>query len=148
MENATKALIIAGSILIAILLITFGVTTFNSTRGTTESVKGTMDATEIATFNNKFAGYVGKNINAAKVRSLVNVIISNNSTSSHKVALIIPVNGTATTYSWTAATAGTVAGNMSSAAAALSNSDTYDVVTDYDASGSIITLITVTKHTS
>ena len=143
MENATKALIIAGSILIAILLITFGVTTFNSTRGTTESVKGTMDATEIATFNNKFAGYVGKNLSAAKVRALVNIIISNNSTSSHKVNLKL----VGTDYTYTAATAGTVAGSMSSGAAALSNSDTYDVVTNYDASGSIITLITVTKHT-
>ena len=89
MENASKALLIAGSVLIAILLIAFGVRTFNSTQGTTESVKETMSATEMATFNNKFSGYMGTNVPAAKVKALANLIIANNATadSNHTVKL-------------------------------------------------------------
>lgn len=36
MENASKALIIAGAILISILLITLGITLYNSSKGTTD----------------------------------------------------------------------------------------------------------------
>lgn len=58
MENATKALIIAGSVLIAIALIGVGMKIFNSTSGTTDTVETTMIATEVAMFNNKFMPYI------------------------------------------------------------------------------------------
>ncbi len=85
MENASKALIISGSILIAILLIAYGVNTFNSAQPATQGVRQTMDATQIATFNNKFAGYTGTTVPRAKVKALANVIIANNAKSSNKV---------------------------------------------------------------
>ena len=40
MENASKALIIAGAILISILLISLGIVMFNASKGTTRSSKG------------------------------------------------------------------------------------------------------------
>ena len=87
MENATKALLIAGSILIAILLIAIGMRVFSSTSGTTDSVESTMSSTEIATFNNKFTQYVGTR-NKAQVMALLNVAISNNATiPAHKVTI-------------------------------------------------------------
>lgn len=82
MENASKALLIAASVLIAILLIAMGVRVFTSTQGTVDSVDGTMQSTEITTFNNKFLAYVGSNKSAAQVKSLANVIIANNATNS------------------------------------------------------------------
>ena len=85
MENASKALLIAGSILIAILLIAAGVSVYTSTQGTTDSVKTTMNATEIATFNGKFTSYVGNNKSYAQVRSLLNLVAATNSTSSREV---------------------------------------------------------------
>ena len=84
MENASKALIIAGSVLIAILLIGFGMKIFNSTTGTADQVEGTMQTTEMATFNNKFTAYVGTR-SLAQVKSLANIVIANNATSSNKV---------------------------------------------------------------
>ena len=93
MENATKALLIAGSILIAILLIALGLRVFNSTRGTVESSQSAMNTTEIAAFNNKFLHYLGKNKSKSQVIALANVIISNNSSSSYKVSITILGSG-------------------------------------------------------
>lgn len=39
MENASKALIIAGAILISILLISLGIIMFNSSKGTSDQAK-------------------------------------------------------------------------------------------------------------
>lgn len=87
MENASKALIIAGSILVVILLIAVGMRVFNATSGTTENTKTTMQATEIAMFNNKFIAYAGSNKSAAQVKALANVVIAHNAVNSHKVSI-------------------------------------------------------------
>ena len=89
MENATKALLIAGSVLIAILLIAVGLRVFNSTRGTTEAAQTTMNATEVSMFNNKFIPYIGNKKTKADAISLINLAIANNSTSNNKIQLII-----------------------------------------------------------
>ena len=80
MENASKALLIAASILIVILLIAFSVSIFNSTSGTKESVESTLTATEKATHNNKFTAYFGQVKSAAQAKALANVVISHNAT--------------------------------------------------------------------
>ena len=80
MENATKALLIAGSILIAILLIAMCMKVLNSNKDTIEQVEGTMQTTEVATFNSKFTVYVGTQKSKAQVMSLLNVVIANNAT--------------------------------------------------------------------
>lgn len=41
MENASKALIIAGAILISILLISLGIIMFNASKGTTDQANST-----------------------------------------------------------------------------------------------------------
>lgn len=46
MENASKALIIAGAILISILLISLGIIMFNSSKGTTDQAANTAGAME------------------------------------------------------------------------------------------------------
>ena len=93
MENASKALIIAGSILIAILLIAFGVHTFNSTRGASEGVETTMNATEISSFNNKFLKYVGTNKNRGQALALINEVISHNGTMKDVPSKQVSING-------------------------------------------------------
>ena len=94
MENASKALLISASILIVILLIAMGVKVFNSTSGTTDQVEGTMQTTEISTFNNKFTPYIGENKNKTNATSILNLIIANNSTSARKVYVTTVKNGT------------------------------------------------------
>lgn len=86
MENATKALLIAGSVLIAILLIAMGVRLFSSTTGTVNSAQSTMDATAITTFNSQFAGYLNKPITQSQCATLIQKLIASNATNkSHNV---------------------------------------------------------------
>lgn len=87
MENASKALLIAGTILIAILLIAMGVKLFNSTKGTTESVETTMNSTEVATFNSKFIQYLGTNKTKSDVITLVKEIIASNESSDIRITV-------------------------------------------------------------
>lgn len=77
MENATKALIIAAAILIAIVLISLGV--FVLGQGTT-LVKENSDMSdmEISTFNSKFEAYLGNNVAGSKAKQLINAIDQHN----------------------------------------------------------------------
>ena len=52
MENASKALIIAGSILVAILIVSLGVMVFNRFSGTAKEMAN-MNEQEISAFNSK-----------------------------------------------------------------------------------------------
>lgn len=100
MENATKALIIAGSVLIAIGLIGVGMRIFNSTSETTDTVETTMIATAVTMFNNKFTPYIGPiNQRVKKVedaKALLNVLLSHNSTSDRKVIVTVKYDHTLT----------------------------------------------------
>ena len=58
MENASKALIIAGAILLAILLISLGIMIFNQAQSAIDG-SGMSDA-ELTAFNQKFTKYEGK----------------------------------------------------------------------------------------
>lgn len=80
MENATKALLIAGSILIAILLIAMGIRLYNSTVGMSEQHQKEMDSTAISIFNNKFSGILGHEITITESRALIQKIIVSNAT--------------------------------------------------------------------
>lgn len=79
MENATKALIIAAAILIAIVLISLGV--FVLGQGTT-MVKENSDMTEneVAALNSKFESYFGKKVSGTKVKQLQNAVAQHNRT--------------------------------------------------------------------
>ena len=57
MENASKALIIAGAILLAILIISLGILIYNQASGIVSN--NSMDEVDIQTFNNKFTQYGG-----------------------------------------------------------------------------------------
>lgn len=76
MENASKALIIAGAILLAILLISLGILIFNQAQDTVNN--SGMSEAEISTFNNKFLKYEGMQ-KGSVVKSLINEAIAVNS---------------------------------------------------------------------
>lgn len=77
MENATKALLIAAAILIAIVVITLGV--FVLGKGST-LVKDNSDMSdvEISTYNSKFEAYFGTNVRGAQVKQLINAVNQHN----------------------------------------------------------------------
>lgn len=76
MENASKALIIAGAILLAILLISLGIFIFNQAQDTVNN--SGMTEAEISSFNNKFLKYEGTQ-KGSVVKSAVNEVIASNS---------------------------------------------------------------------
>ena len=76
MENASKALIIAGAILLAILLISLGIMIFNQAQDTVNN--SGMSQAEVQAFNNKFLKYEGIRT-GSEVKALINEVIASNS---------------------------------------------------------------------
>lgn len=77
MENASKALIMAGAILIAILIISLGILIFNNF-GNTAKQAANMDEQEIAAFNSKITPYLGDSIAGSQVNALLQYCLSVN----------------------------------------------------------------------
>lgn len=85
MENASKALIIAGAILISILLISIGIILINSGRDITSTGTSGMQSQKIETFNSKFTAYEGEKT-GSEIRSLIGAVNASNATDSeHQV---------------------------------------------------------------
>lgn len=76
MENASKALIIAGAILISIVLITLGVVIIGQGQSVVNS--SNMDDQQVSTWNQKFTQYEGSSVSGGNVNALINAVISNN----------------------------------------------------------------------
>ena len=92
MENASKALIIAGAILLSILLISLGIFVFTQAQDTLGSIN--LDEQEVLAFNNKFLAYEG-NIRGSQLKQLFNLVDSNNASANAEGATekIIEITG-------------------------------------------------------
>lgn len=77
MENASKALIIAGAILISILLISVGILVMQSANSVTSRMEGEMDTTAIRAFNAKFENYVGTR-RGSSIKALISDVSASN----------------------------------------------------------------------
>lgn len=77
MENASKALIIAGAILISILLISVGIIVMNAINDPVTQAGSSTESQAIDTFNSKFTAYEGE-VKGSTVRSLISAINSSN----------------------------------------------------------------------
>lgn len=75
MENASKALIIAGAILLAILIIGLGVFIFNKAKGATNM--DDLDSQAVEAHNSTFQNYEGT-INGTQAKSLIDAVRNNN----------------------------------------------------------------------
>ena len=92
MENASKALIIAGAILLAILIISLGIMIYNQAAGVVNN--NSMSEVEIQEFNQKFTQYEGTRVRGATVNSMLQSVLANN-TSQDDNQRKISVNGSA-----------------------------------------------------
>lgn len=98
MENASKALIIAGAILISIVLISLGIIVINNTQNTVNNAD--MTEQEISTFNNKFEKYEGEAVSGSKVNALLDTIIQSNIKNKENKDMQVQVAGATETDSW------------------------------------------------
>ena len=78
MENATKALLIAAAVLIAILIISLGIVIYNQASETVNSVN--MSGQEIQAFNDQFLKYDGHGKRGTEVNALLKTALNNNMT--------------------------------------------------------------------
>lgn len=78
MENASKALIIAGAILISILLIAISMYVYTSAQGTVTQAGAQMTAQEKDMYNSKINSYVGNSKAGIDAKSAIDSIISSN----------------------------------------------------------------------
>ena len=95
MENASKALLIAGAILLAILIIAIGMFIYNSAQSTVNDSITTMSTQEIDAFNNQFVSYEGTQT-GSNVKALIGRLIANANTYTEepgKVPTVIFNNG-------------------------------------------------------
>ena len=77
MENATKALLIAAAVLVAILIISLGLVIYNMA---SETIDGAGDLSEyqIQQFNEKFTKYVNTSASGSDVNAMIKTIFNHN----------------------------------------------------------------------
>lgn len=73
MENASKALIMAGSILIAIIIISLGIVVFRKMAGNVEN-ESSLTKEQMASFNSKISPYIGESVSGAQVNALMQLV--------------------------------------------------------------------------
>ncbi len=78
MENATKALLIAAAVLIAIILISLGVSIVSSAQDQINQSSSALDTAEIESFNSKFRSYEGTAVSGTKCKTLARAVVQNN----------------------------------------------------------------------
>ena len=88
MENASKALVIAGAILISILIIAIGMYIYNSSTDSIQEGIGSMTTQQKEAFNANWTNYEGRQT-GAQVKALINKLISNANTYQEEVGKVI-----------------------------------------------------------
>ncbi len=141
MENASKALIIAGAILLAILIISLGILIYNQASSVVN--ENTMDSVEVSQFNTQFTQYEGTK-SGSTVRSLAQAVLSSNVSQDdddRKVSLTV-VDGGSNYQIVTTST------DQIDNLEKISTGGTYDIECAYSTTGAnsgLVTSITATK---
>lgn len=94
MENATKALLIAAAVLVAILIISLGLVVYNMAAETVNN-SANLSQQEIQTFNEQFTQYQGDNVRGSNVNALLKTALNNNITKKQegKTAMVVVFEG-------------------------------------------------------
>ena len=80
MENASKALLIAGAILLSILIIGVGIAVFSNTKGNIDESLESMNEQQVTAFNSKFTSYQGEEKSGTDVKTLLDTLAANYAT--------------------------------------------------------------------
>lgn len=92
MENASKALLIAGTVLLAMLIVSIGVILYNNFSNTSDQYSERLSATELAKFNAEFEVFRGRtDVTAQEIATLVNMV--SEYTKETPMSVKIEVNG-------------------------------------------------------
>ena len=138
MENATKALLIAAAVLVAILIISLGLVVYNMAAETVNSQN--LSQQEVQAQNEKFARYDGTNKRGSEVNAMLKTVLQSNMDlmATNKSDGLVSVDGASISLT-TGATAITKRADTSKM---------YDIIVNYDSKSGLVNTITVKLHTS
>lgn len=141
MENATKALLIAAAVLVAILIISLGLVVYNMAAETVSSQN--LSQQEVQAQNEKFARYDGTNKRGSEVNAMLKTVLQSNMDlkATNKSAGLVSVTsvGTEDISLTTGDTAITKRADTSKM---------YDITVNYDSKSGLVDKITVKIHTT
>ena len=135
MENATKALLIAAAVLIAILIITLGLVVYNNSANTVNQAN--LSSQEIQAQNEKFTRYNGTNKRGSEVNSLLQTALNYNlnTTDDGNKVTVTGKNG-----------APSLATTATSITTQADTSALYTIEVKYEGAGGLVSEVVVTKN--
>ena len=136
MENATKALLIAAAVLIAILIISLGLVVYNSSAETVKQAN--LSQQEVQAANEKYTRYNGEHKRGSEVNALLNTALSANldaqAANEGEKQITVTVDGTDAVVPDT---------QSINAAGRADTSDLYTITVNYGGQGGLVDQITV-----
>lgn len=140
MENASKALIIAGAILLSILIIGLGMAIYQQASGAIGNAN--MDQQKIQAYNSEFASYEGTK-SGTQVRALLDIIRSHNLANTDDPSLNVKVLdiGTSAADTTTAPDKLVTAAEVNNIKKQINAGKTYTVDFGYDANSGFIVAV-------
>ena len=141
MENATKALLIAAAVLVAILIISLGLVVYNMAAETVNSQN--LSQQEVQAQNEKFARYDGTNKRGSEVNAMLKTVLQSNmdlKATNKSNGLVSVIGGEGASISLTT--------GATSITTRADTSKMYDITVNYDSTSGLVNTITVKIHTS
>lgn len=141
MENATKALLIAAAVLVAILIISLGLVVYNMAAETVGGVN--LNEQEVQAHNDQFIRYEGDAKRGSQVNALLQTALNNNldETDEGKKVIVEYKEGSKPSEEL-------VATSQSSSPKKVDTGATYKVTAVYDKDSRLITKMVVVKNTT
>lgn len=135
MENATKALLIAAAVLIAVLIISLGVIVYDKA---SEAVTGAGDLSEYQTkqFNEKFTKYQSENATGADVNAMLTTVFNHNNSQADEDTCV-EVTGAATVAK---------SNEIKTTPTKVSTGARYTITCEVDSKSKLVNKITVKKN--
>ena len=144
MENASKALIIAGAILLSILIIGLGMAIYQQASGAIGNAN--MDPQKIQAYNSEFASYEGTK-SGTQVRALLDIIRSHNLANTDDPSLNVVAMTSSAAGVTAAPTELVTAAAINDIKKTINAGKTYTVDFGYDANSGFIVAVGITEKT-
>lgn len=146
MENASKALIIAGSILVSIVIITLGVMIVSNVSDIINK-NSNLSQQEITTYNQPFETYLGTK-SGTQVRNLCDLVRQHNNAKTDDESQNIKITAGTAPESEAALTEFVTAKTVNDFKATIKAGKTYTVTLSYDPNSSLIVGVYVAEKTA
>ena len=144
MENASKALIIAGAILISIVLVSVGVIVVQSLNP--DEAISQISQQEIDTINSRFVNNAGNNRQGTIAKNVITAAITNNSQYNGDEARQVKITTVNLPNSSANVSEVTDPNTLSTVRNAINGSSRYNIDISYNDKTGIVDIITITKQ--